>query len=78
MGRLNAGPYTDPDFESGVASDNKIYFSSEHGVIYVVQAGSEYKLLSVNPVGDLCMATPALDKNNIYFRTQHFVIAIGE
>ncbi|MBT3244854.1 MAG: PQQ-binding-like beta-propeller repeat protein [Bacteroidetes bacterium] len=63
---------------SGVASDGKIYFSSEQGTVYVIKAGKEYELLSTNPMGDICMATPAMDRDAIYFRTQHFLIAIGE
>lgn len=62
---------------SGVASDNKLYWSSEHGNAYVIEAGPKYKLLSVNKMDDICMSTPALDKGTIYFRTQHYLIAIG-
>ena len=63
---------------SGVASDGKVYFSSEQGTVYVIKAGPEYKLLSKNSMGDICMSTPAIDTKAIYFRTQHYVIAIAE
>jgi len=63
---------------SGVASEGRVYFSSEQGNIYVIKTGPEYELISKNPVGDICMATPAIDKKTIYFRTQHYVIAISE
>ena len=61
---------------SGIAADGKLYFSSEEGNIFVVQAGPEFKLLSKNALKDICMATPAISGNTIYFRTQHFLIAV--
>ncbi|MDD2304126.1 MAG: PQQ-binding-like beta-propeller repeat protein [Prolixibacteraceae bacterium] len=61
---------------SGIAADGKLYFSSEEGNIFVVQAGPEFKLLSKNALKDICMATPAISENAIYFRTQHFLIAV--
>lgn len=61
---------------SGIAADNKIYFSSEEGDVYVLQAGPTFKVLAKNPLKDVCMATPAISENMLYFRTQHFLIAV--
>ncbi len=61
---------------SGIAADGKLYFSSEDGNIYVVQSGPEYKLLAKNPMKDVCMSTPAISGNTLYFRTQHYLIAV--
>jgi outer membrane protein assembly factor BamB len=61
---------------SGIAADGKLYFSSEEGNIYVIQAGPEFKMLSKNELKDVCMATPAISGNTIYFRTQHYLIAV--
>ena len=61
---------------SGIAADGKLYFSSETGYIYVVQAGPEFKLVSKNTLKDVCMATPAISGNTLFFRTQHFLIAV--
>jgi outer membrane protein assembly factor BamB len=61
---------------SGIAADGKLYFSSEDGNIYVIQAGPEFKQLAKNPLNDVCMATPAISGNVIYFRTQHYLIAV--
>ncbi len=61
---------------SGVAADGKLYFSSEEGNISVIQAGPEFKLLAKNPMKDVCMATPAISGNTLYFRTQHYLIAV--
>ncbi len=63
---------------SGVASDGKLFFTSELGDVFVVKAGPKFELLSKNPLGDICMSTPAIANNTMYFRTQHFVMAISE
>jgi outer membrane protein assembly factor BamB len=61
---------------SGIAADGKIYFSSESGTIYVIKGGPDYDLLAKNEIQDVCMATPAISGNTLFFRTQHFLIAI--
>ena len=66
----------DPFSASGVAADGKLYFSSEEGNIFVVQAGPEFKLLAKNAFNDVCMASPAVSGNTIYFRTQHSIYAV--
>ncbi len=63
---------------SGVASDGKLFFTSELGDVFVVEAGPIYKLLAKNPLGDICMSTPAISIGTMYFRTQHFVMAIAK
>ena len=61
---------------SAIAADGKIYFSSESGTIYVVKAGPEFGLLAKNEIQDVCMATPAISGNSLYFRAQHYLIAV--
>jgi len=61
---------------SGIAADGKLYFSSEDGNIFVLQAGPEFKVLAKNSLKDVCMATPAISGNTLYFRTQHYLIAV--
>ena len=61
---------------SGIAADGKLYFSSEQGSIYVVKAGAVFQLLAKNDLKDICMATPAISGNTLFFRTQHFLIAV--
>ncbi|PKP34156.1 MAG: pyrrolo-quinoline quinone [Bacteroidetes bacterium HGW-Bacteroidetes-17] len=61
---------------SGVASDGKLYFASEAGDIFVVKAGPEFEILSKNPMGEICMASPAIVKDGIYIRTQHHLVKI--
>jgi len=61
---------------SGIAADGKLYFSSETGNIFVIKAGPEFKLIAKNALNDICMATPALSQNVIFFRTQHYIFAV--
>jgi outer membrane protein assembly factor BamB len=62
---------------SPVAGDNKIYFPSEDGDVYVVKPGPAFELMAKNPTGGVCMATPALSAGVMYFRTQSHLVAIG-
>lgn len=61
---------------SGVAADNKLYYTGEEGDIFVVEAGPTFKVLSQNPMGETCMATPALSEGHLYFHTRDHLISI--
>jgi outer membrane protein assembly factor BamB len=63
---------------SPVASDSKIYLSSEDGEVFVVKAGSKYELLATNPVGEVMMATPAISDGLVIVRGINHVFAFGE
>ncbi len=63
---------------SPVASDGKVFFTSEEGDVYVLKAGPQFQLLATNPMGEICMATPAISEGLLYFRTQGQIVAIGE
>ena len=52
--------------------------SSEIGDVHVFQIGREYKPLAVNPLGEICMATPAISQGVLFFHTQRHVVAVGE
>lgn len=62
---------------SPVAGDGKIYFSSEEGDVFVIETGSEYKLLAQNEMGEICMATPAISEGTLFFRTRSHLVAVG-
>jgi outer membrane protein assembly factor BamB len=66
----------EPFSASAIAANGKIYFSSEAGNVYVVKAGPEFTLISKNSLKDNCMATPGISGNTLFFRTQHYVIAV--
>ncbi len=62
---------------SPVAADGRLYFTTEQGEVRVVKAGPEFELLAVNPLGDVCLATPAISAGTFFARTQHYLIALG-
>src|SRR6266478_1254711 len=62
---------------SPVAAEGKLYFTSEQGSVFVVKPGPEFSVLATNQMGEVCMATPAISGDTIFFRTQGHVVAIG-
>ena len=63
---------------SPVASDGKIYLSSEDGDIFVVNAGERFELLKTNSMDEPIMATPAISGGTLIVRTQHQVFGIRQ
>ena len=62
---------------SPVAADGKIYLSSEDGEISVIAAGSRFRLIAANDMGESIMATPALSQGVMYIRTSKNIFAVG-
>ena len=44
--------------------------------MYVVKAGPKFELLATNPLGEVCMASPAISAGALLFRTQGHVICV--
>ena len=63
---------------SPVAADGKVYFTSEDGDVFVIRAGPKYEELAANPMGETCMATPAISEGVIFIRTRSHLYGIGE
>ena len=59
------------------ANDGKLFFLSEDGDTFVVQAGPEFKVLGRNALDEMCMATPATLRGNIIIRTLSKLYRIG-
>ena len=51
------------------AYNARLFFLSEDGDTYVIEAGSEYKLLHTNSLDDLCLVSPAVSRGNLLIRT---------
>ncbi len=47
------------------------------GDVVVIKAGPVFEILSRNPMDDLLMASPAISDNILFFRTQHYLVAVG-
>jgi len=59
------------------AYNDRIFCLSEEGDTYVVQAGSEFKLLRKNSINDPCMASPAIVDGSLILRTYTKLYRIG-
>ena len=73
-GRLGAPGYY---YSSPIAADNKVYIASEEGVVVVLDAGEQLKVLATNKLDGAILATPALTGGNIYVRTESHLYAFG-
>src|SRR4029077_2880073 len=67
------GAYT----ASPVAADGKLYFTSEQGQVTVLKAGAKFAVLAQNPLGEVCLSTPAMSDAVMFFRTEGHVVAVG-
>jgi outer membrane protein assembly factor BamB len=67
------GAYT----ASPVAADGRVYFTNEEGVVIVLKAGAQFEVLAQNPLGEVCLSTPAICDASLYFRTEGHVVAVG-
>lgn len=62
---------------SPVASDGRLFFTSETGDVFVVKAGPRFELLATNQMDGVCMATPAISDGVMVIRTLEDVYGIG-
>jgi outer membrane protein assembly factor BamB len=60
-----------------VAADGKIYILGREGKSEVVQAGPEFKRLSMNTLPDRQFASPAISNGRLYIRGYDYLWAIG-
>jgi outer membrane protein assembly factor BamB len=62
---------------SPVSDGRHLYVASELGNVYVVPAQAEFAVRATNSLGEICMATPALNTGTLFFRTREHLVAIG-
>ena len=63
---------------SPVSDGRHLYFTSEVGNVFVVAAEPKLNVAGIHPLPETCMATPAISDGLLFFRTRHYLIAIGE
>ncbi len=51
------------------AYDGHLFCLDEAGTTYVIEAGPDFRLSHSNPLGEMCMATPAIVESGIVIRT---------
>lgn len=76
FGRGRGGDYASP-----VAANGRIYYVRRNGDIFVLNASDEYELLAVNRLTDDSedfSATPAISGDDIFFRSNRHLYAVGE
>ena len=69
---------SDKYYASPVASDGKIFFASQSGVVAVLKAGGDQEMLVANKIDEDIYATPAIADGRIYVRTVSFLYCFGE
>jgi outer membrane protein assembly factor BamB len=57
-------------FASPVVGDSKAYFASESGTVSVVAAEPQWRMISSHDFHEKIYATPALDRDRFYLRTE--------
>jgi outer membrane protein assembly factor BamB len=73
-GRLGALGYY---YSSPVAAGGNIYIASADGVVVVLDAGKELKVLATNNLESPILATPAIADGKLYIRTDGHLYAFG-
>lgn len=69
---------TDSGFSaSPVASDGKIYFAGEDGMVSVRSAEAPFAVIAANDMDEPCMSTPAIANETLYVRCRTKLWAIG-
>ena len=65
-------------YSSPIAAGGNVYFASEKGIVSVIEASTEYKLLSKNEFDDKILATPAVTGNTMLIRSGKTLYAIAQ
>lgn len=71
-GRLGAKVQASP-----VAAGDKVYFATVNGVVTVLRAGEQLKVLARNELGEGVVASPALAGSRIFLRGEKHLFCIG-
>jgi outer membrane protein assembly factor BamB len=61
---------------SVIAAGDRVYAVNEDGEVYVLQAGSTYREMAVNAMGEPVMATPAASGDTLFIRGVKHLFAI--
>ncbi|MCE9531550.1 MAG: PQQ-binding-like beta-propeller repeat protein [Planctomycetes bacterium] len=61
---------------SPIANNGHIYISDNDGKTYVVKAGTEFKVLATNPLGERITASPAITGDWLIYRTDSRLFCI--
>jgi outer membrane protein assembly factor BamB len=61
-----------------VYGDGKFYIADDDGNTWVVKASPKFEILSKNELGEMCYASPAISKGEIFIRTWNSLYCISD
>lgn len=76
--RLKGEGVSSAAWGSMVLAEDRLYVTNESGDTFVVRASPEFEVLSVNPLGERTLASPAVSSGEIFIRTYKNLWCIGE
>ena len=62
---------------SAIRVGGKLFCVDEEGIVHVIAASKEFKVLAKNPLGEDCRSTPAVSGGRMYIRTYSQLICVG-
>ncbi|MBI5692909.1 MAG: PQQ-binding-like beta-propeller repeat protein [Verrucomicrobia bacterium] len=62
---------------SPVSDGRHLFITSELGNVVVVPVGAAFSVVATNPLGETCLATPAITDGTLFFRTRGKLIAVA-
>ncbi|MCJ7680596.1 MAG: hypothetical protein MUP70_07725 [Candidatus Aminicenantes bacterium] len=65
-------------YTSPLVAGGRIYIDGEQGTAYVIQEGTEFKILSKNVLEDNFIASPVAIGKTLYLRGYQYLYCIGE
>ncbi len=63
---------------SPIWAEGRVYFVSEEGTTHVVKADKSYELLATNALDERSLASPAVDDDALFLRTESHLWRIGK
>lgn len=60
-----------------VTAGGLVYFLSRDGVMRIIEPDKEMKIVSENPLGDTCFASPAISEGQLFVRSESHLFCIG-
>ncbi len=70
--------FTDQFYASPILADNMIYLLDRSGVMHILDAGPEYKIISEPPLGERADCTPAFSDKKIFIRGKKNLYCIAK
>jgi outer membrane protein assembly factor BamB len=62
---------------SPVSAGDYLYFPADDGTTFVLRAANRFEIVSRNPLGEECYASPAIAHGQLFMRTLHHLYCIG-